>query len=139
MSALIFCAVRPVCVSKSNPLISSIASNLKESAYTYDIKHGATPYLVNGDHRTGIPFLVNAVEDQQYMRVYVTNPFDGEHLALDIAFPFDAFNYGVGKRKLIHDSMKPVYLVLHGLNGGSHEEYVKELVKQRRAEGSRIF
>ncbi len=124
--------------SKSNPLVSSIASNLKESAYTYDVQHGATPYLVTGDQRTGIPFLVNGVEDQQYMRVYVTNPYDSEHLALDIAFPFDAFNYGVGKKKLIHDSTKPVYLVLHGLNGGSHEEYVKELVKRRRAEGSTV-
>jgi predicted alpha/beta-fold hydrolase len=123
---------------KSNPLITAVASNLKESAYTYDVQHGATPYLVSGDQRTGIPFLVNSVEEQQYIRVYVSNPFDGEHLALDIAFPFDAFNYGIGKRKLIHDSMKPVYLVLHGLNGGSHEEYVKDLVKRRRAEGSTV-
>lgn len=124
--------------SKSNPLVSSIAANLKESAYTYDVQHGATPYLVTGDQRTGIPFVVNSVEDQQYMRVYVTNPSDGEHLALDIAFPFDDFNYGPGKKKLIHDSMKPVYLVLHGLNGGSHEEYVKDLVQRRRAEGSTV-
>eukprot|EP00984_Skeletonema_dohrnii_P019263 scaffold9179_cov124-Skeletonema_dohrnii-CCMP3373.AAC.1 len=123
--------------SKSNPLVSSIASNLKESAYTYDVQHGATPYLVSGDQRTGIPFIVNSVEDQQYMRVYVTNPSDSEHLALDIAFPFDGFNYG-GKRKLIHDSANPVYLVLHGLNGGSHEEYVKDLVQRRRAEGSTV-
>lgn len=124
--------------SKSNKLMSSIASNLKESAYTYDVQHGATPYLVTGDQRTGIPFLVNAVEDQQYIRVYVTNPFDGEHIALDIAFSYDAFNYGAKKMKLVHDSTKPVYLVLHGLNGGSHEEYVKELVKRRRAEGSTV-
>lgn len=124
--------------SKSNTLMTSIASNLKESAYTYDVQHGATPYLVTGDQRTGIPFLVNAVEDQQYIRVYVTNPFDGEHIALDIAFPYDAFNYGAKKMKLVHDSTKPVYLVLHGLNGGSHEEYVKELVKRRRAEGSTV-
>ena len=34
---------------------------------------------------------------------------------------------------------KPVYLVLHGLNGGSHEEYVKDLVERRRAEGSTII
>jgi hypothetical protein len=124
--------------SKSNMLMSSIASNLKESAYTYDVQHGATPYLFTGDQRTGIPFLVNAVEDQQYIRVYVTNPFDREHIALDIAFPYDAFNYGAKKMKLVHDSTKPVYLVLHGLNGGSHEEYVKELVKRRRAEGSTV-
>ena len=124
--------------SKSNPFISTIASNLKESAYTYDIEHGATPYLVTGDQRTGIPFLVNSVEDQQYLRVYVMNPTDSEPLALDIAFPYDNFDYGAGKKKLIHDSAKPVYLVLHGLNGGSHEEYVKELVKRRRAEGSTV-
>ena len=60
------------------------------------------------------------------------------YIALDIAFPYDAFNYGAKKMKLVHDSTKPVYLVLHGLNGGSHEEYVKELVKRRRAEGSTV-
>lgn len=125
--------------SKSNPLISSIASILKESTYTYDVKHGATLYLVTGDQRTGIPFLVNSVEDQQYIRAYVTNPSDGEHVALDIAFPFEAFNYGVGKRRLVHDTSKPVFLVLHGLNGGSHELYVKDLVKRRRAEGSTVI
>jgi predicted alpha/beta-fold hydrolase len=35
----------------------------------------------------------------------------------------------------MHSSTKPVYLVLHGLNGGSHEEYVREFVVRRVREG----
>ncbi|KAL7542377.1 hypothetical protein ACHAWF_007167, partial [Thalassiosira exigua] len=118
--------------SSSNAFISSIVSHWPESGRTYSVQNGATPYLVNGDQRTGIPFLVNKVEDQEYVRVWTRNRFDGEYLALDIAFPYN------GDTLFTHDLDMPVYLVLHGLNGGSHEEYVKDLVKRRRSEGSTV-
>lgn len=44
----------------------------------------------------------------------------------------------IRKLKFRHDMTKPVYLILHGLNGGSHEEYVKDFVQRRRSEGSTI-
>lgn len=141
--------------SSSNPLITSIISHWPESSRTYTVANGATSYLVNGDQRTGIPFLVNKVEEQEYVRVWTRNKFDGEYLALDIAFPYsdsvkeegqhnnmdDNNGGGGGERQhhFVHDYTKPVYLVLHGLNGGSHEEYVKDLVKRRRSEGSTVI
>jgi hypothetical protein len=129
--------------SPSNALVSAIASHWPESSRTYSVDNGATPYLINGDQRTGIPFLVNKVEDQEYIRVFVQNPFDEEYLALDIAFPFAGYETIMktndkGEHVFVHDSDKPVYLVLHGLNGGSHEEYVKDFVKRRRSEGSTV-
>ena len=98
------------------------------------MKNGATPYLVNGDHRTGIPFLVNSVPDQEYVRVWCENEFDGEQVALDVAFPYSADG-----KNFVHDATKPVFLVLHGLNGGSFEEYVKDLVMRERAKGSTVI
>ena len=38
----------------------------------------------------------------------------------------------------IHDLTKPVYLLLHGLNGGSQEEFIKDMVRRRREEGSTV-
>ncbi|KAL7533893.1 hypothetical protein ACHAXR_005510 [Thalassiosira sp. AJA248-18] len=118
--------------SSSNPFISAIVSHWPRKSYTYNVENGATPYLVNGDQRTGIPFLVNKIEEQEYVRVWTRNRFDGEYLALDIAFPINE------QGNFVHDLDKPVYLVLHGLNGGSHEEYVKDLVKRRISEGSTV-
>lgn len=134
--------------SSSNTLISSIVSNWPNSSRTYNIANGATPYLVTGDQRTGVQFLVNQVEEQEYIRVWQQNKFDGEYSALDIAFPYsndikedhsnDENVHGKGGL-FVHDLTKPVYLVLHGLNGGSHEEYVKDFTKRRRSEGSTVI
>ncbi len=127
--------------SSSNPLITSIVSHWPESSRTYNVANGATSYLVNGDQRTGIPFLVNKVEEQEYVRVWAHNKFDEEYMALDIAFPYaDHGEISRDERQLFaHDVTNPVYLILHGLNGGSHEEYVKDLVKRRRSEGSTVI
>jgi hypothetical protein len=154
----------------SNPLIASVVSHWPERSRTYsrveeDDDDGATPYLVNGDMRTGIPFVLNGVEDQEYVRVWARNAYDGEHLALDVAFPysrssssdhrgsgsdddddagetisFENDEEGGRRRRrrsidgdnasgaqimtFVHDIAKPVYLLLHGLNGGSHEQYM---------------
>jgi len=120
--------------SKTNEFISDVISNWPESDRSYTVKNGATPYLVNGDHRTGIPFLVNSVPDQEYVRVWCENEFDGEQVALDVAFPYSADG-----KNFVHDATRPVFLVLHGLNGGSFEEYVKDLVMRERAKGSTVI
>lgn len=134
--------------SSYNTLITSIISHWPESSRTYNVANDATSYLVNGDQRTGIPFLVNKVEEQEYVRVWTQNEFDGEYLALDIAFPYSDYakeahindeNGYDTYQQFVHDHSKPVYLVLHGLNGGSHEEYVKDLVLRRRSEGSTVI
>ena len=132
--------IEPGFYHSDNPLIQSITRHWPESSRSYNISTGATPYLVNGDQRTGIPFLVNKVEEQEYIRVHVRNPFDNESISLDIAFPYsdDVMKTNDPQRQYVHHLGKPVYLILHGLNGGSHEEYVKDFVLRRRSEGSTV-
>lgn len=52
---------------------------------------------------------------------------DGEVVALDLLFPESG-----------HNSSQPVYLILHGLNGGSQEEYVKDFAMRAIDEGSSV-
>ena len=141
--------------SKSNILVRSIISHWPTHSRTYTTTDGsgggggATPYLVNGDQRTGIPFVVNKVKNQEYIRVYTQNMYDDEYLALDIAFPYSDKNYTTtttsdnddndNVQLFVHDITKPVYLLLHGLNGGSHEQYVMDMVRRRRDEGSTVI
>lgn len=88
----------------------------------------STPWLPTGDGRTGIPFLVNAVRSPNWIRVWLPLA-DGEVIALDIALP-----------KCGHVTDQPVYLVLHGLNGGSSEEYVKDFALRRtEQEGATVI
>ncbi len=84
--------------------------------------------------------------------MWTSNPYDGEVIALDVAFPYsnycrravigddqdgggcvggtvdgdgDGGEEGASSRiEFVHDLERPVYLLLHGLNGGSHEEYM---------------
>lgn len=110
--------------SEHNPFINRIAELWPSSHRTYDTSTGMSPFPT-GDAHTGIPFLVNAPLEQTYVRVWVPSEVDNEAVALDIAFPLDG----------VHSLEKPVFLILHGLNGGSHEEYVRELVVRRTKEG----
>ena len=107
-----------------NPLVASIVNHWPETYRVYTAATGATPYLPTGDAKTGIPFLINSSPEVTYRRVWANNPEDGEHVALDIAFPDDRY----------HNIDKPVYLLLHGLNGGSSEEYIREFVWRRTKE-----
>jgi len=109
--------------SKDNPFMARVAELWPEENRSYN-KENASP-LPTGDSRTGIPFLVNSSPHQTYQRLWVQSQHDDESVAIDIAFPPDG----------VHSSTKPVYLVLHGLNGGSHEEYVREFVVRRVSEG----
>lgn len=117
--------------SENNELMSKIAELWPEDKRTYGGKkminttYDPTSYLPTGDALTGIPFLVNKVDKQSYHRVWVQNKIDKEAVALDIQFPLDG----------VHSTRKPIFLILHGLNGGSHEEYVQEMVGRRTAEG----
>jgi len=109
-----------------NPVANAIAREWPVEMRTYDDGRG-TPWLCTGDSRTGMPFLLNSIPDLTYVRRWL--PVDkNEALIMDIAFPKD------GK----FHSDKPVYLVLHGLNGGSKEDYVKDFVMRQMAAGSTV-
>ena len=69
--------------------------------------------------------LTRDLPKQKYHRLWVKSEVDNEAVAIDIAFPTNRE----------HSSTKPIYFILHGLNGGSHEEYVRELVIRRTKEG----
>ncbi len=108
--------------SSDNALMSRVAEIWPKESRTYDPQR-ASP-LPTGDARTGIPFLVNKSSYQEYHRLWVKSLVDDEAVAIDIAFPTEG-----------HSVTKPVYFVLHGLNGGSNEEYVREFVVRRVKEG----
>ena len=112
--------------NSDNPFISSIIQNWPETYRVYTPETGATPYLPTGDALTGIPFLINSSPAVTYRRVWAHNPEDDEYVALDVAFPDDN----------VHHVGKPVYMILHGLNGGSSEEYMREFVWRRTQENS---
>ena len=98
----------------------------------YDYQHGATPWMVTGDSRTGLPYLFNNVPTPTYHRVWLPTleeDDDSEYLALDISFPTN----GNG-----HDPTKPLYLIFHGLNGGSNDGYVQDITVRRNQEGSTV-
>lgn len=93
---------------------------------------GSTKWLMTGDTRTGIPFLINAdtVPGPRFVRrwVPVEDDTEKEAIALDIAFPPGG----------VYNDDQPLYLVLHGLNGGSGEEYIKEFVNRETMKGSTV-
>jgi hypothetical protein len=116
-----------------NPQIKDVVQAWPESSRTYSMNHqhdaaAPTRWITTGDARTGLPFYLNSVELLNWHRVWLpTTDEDDEYLALDIAFPVSG-----------HDPTKPVYMVLHGLNGGSSEGYVLDLTERRLAEGSTV-
>jgi len=114
----------------SNPVSSAIVNGWDESFRTYDEKGRDTPWLVTGDTRTGVPFIVNHLPEQKLVRRWLPTNIPGEKEAviLDFAFPSDG----------VHRGDRPIYLILHGLNGGSNEGYVRDFVARRRAEGSTV-
>jgi predicted alpha/beta-fold hydrolase len=105
---------------RDNSVVREIVSHWPEAKRTYR----CTPWLVTGDSRTGIPFFLNFIPPQRFIRRWVPSQVPGEQEAciLDIAFPPTG-----------HEINKPIYLVLHGLNGGSNEEYIKDFVMRSTA------
>ncbi|KAL7576522.1 hypothetical protein ACA910_018020 [Epithemia clementina (nom. ined.)] len=88
-------------------------------AYTYSYDNGATPWMVTGDSRTGFPFVLNKVEPLQWHRLWLPVD-DGEVVALDFTFPSTGY-----------DATQPIYMVLHGINGGTHENFIKDFAWAR--------
>ena len=82
-------------------------------------------FLFSTTSLTGIPFLVNSIPNKRFYRVWFQNPIDDEYLAFEIAFPPSG----------VHSDEKPVILILHGLNGGSNEDYVRDSVIRRTNAG----
>jgi hypothetical protein len=116
---------------QTNDFVSKIVSNWPESYREYDKSHGRTMWLPTGDSLTGIPFLINHLRNPSWERVFLEvegdSSEDHEYVALDIAFPSGGHNFET-----------PVYFVLHGLNGGSNEEYVRDLAIRRNNENSTV-
>ncbi|KAL7541916.1 hypothetical protein ACHAXR_011674 [Thalassiosira sp. AJA248-18] len=110
---------------ETNPFISEAVQEWPVDKRTYDDGRG-TPWMMTGDTRTGLPFMVNNIQEQNFVRRWVPLPEENEAVILDIAFP---------------DSMEIstsciVYLVLHGINGNSNEGYVVDFAHRQVAQGN---
>eukprot|EP00537_Pseudo-nitzschia_pungens_P008289 CAMPEP_0172364926 /NCGR_PEP_ID=MMETSP1060-20121228/7948_1 /TAXON_ID=37318 /ORGANISM="Pseudo-nitzschia pungens, Strain cf. cingulata" /LENGTH=678 /DNA_ID=CAMNT_0013088057 /DNA_START=36 /DNA_END=2072 /DNA_ORIENTATION=+ len=120
-----------------NALVSRIAERWRPEDRVYDAEHGATAWMPTGDSRTGLPFILHhhPPEDRPiWNRVFLEVQEEqkdpvSEFVALDVSFP---------KTSKGHDPTKPIYLVFHGLGGGSMEEYIRDLAIRRNAEGSTV-
>jgi predicted alpha/beta-fold hydrolase len=86
----------------------------------------ATPWTPTGDARTGIPFLTNFWPNVPLTKVWVPTD-DDEAVRLEISFPPGG-----------HSTEKPMYILLHGLSGGSQEDFIKDMVLRANAEGSTV-
>ena len=112
--------------STTNDYVKKIASNWPVENRTYSFVNGATPWFPTGDSRTGLPFLLNFWDDLTLHEAWVPT-VDGEFVRLEFSFP----NGG-------HDRTTPLYLILHGLNGGSQEQFVKDFTHRANANGSTV-
>ena len=133
-------AVAPGLYYAHSPRNRAIADRLQQQPHgrLSGSAHGhppsLTPWLPHGDLRTLYPFIAFARPPAvNYQRVWFrapawgdSAPADGqsrtstceeEVLALDVALPDGG-----------HDPAKPLFVVLHGLNGGSAEPYVLDFV-----------
>jgi hypothetical protein len=115
--------------NSNNPVINKMVSHWNETVGLPDYSTVATPWQWTGDARTGLPYYMNAMDHHNtinFQRVWLPTE-DNEFVAMDIAFPQTG-----------HDNNKPLYLVFHGLNGGSNEGYVLDFASSRLAEGSTV-
>jgi len=130
-------------------LPSSFSATITATTLPYEYPTSvATRWMPTGDARTGLPFLLHRTPTPTYTRVWLpvqseeNNDIDAssnnsnsnddddddddgieEFVALDISFPMTGY-----------DRTKPLYLVLHGLNGGSTEEYVQDFVHRQTSQ-----
>jgi predicted alpha/beta-fold hydrolase len=144
-----------------NKLVSKIVHNwvqAPEQYHMYGKNHGATTWMPTGDSRTGLPFILNKhhIDDEpNWVRVFLevngnddddthdTHDDDDnnkEYLAIDISFPNNSnSNTNSNNNNVGHDWTKPIYFVLHGLHGGTNEEYIRDLTIRRNKEGSTVI
>eukprot|EP00529_Nitzschia_sp_RCC80_P015451 CAMPEP_0113473284 /NCGR_PEP_ID=MMETSP0014_2-20120614/17966_1 /TAXON_ID=2857 /ORGANISM="Nitzschia sp." /LENGTH=698 /DNA_ID=CAMNT_0000366049 /DNA_START=169 /DNA_END=2265 /DNA_ORIENTATION=- /assembly_acc=CAM_ASM_000159 len=138
--------------NNANPWIAAIVANWPETFRTYTKNNAselgsATPWMPTGDSRTGLPFILNHLPNLNWHRVFlqVEYNFPPEYIALDISFPTDDSSTPIddsdnnNNNFYYYDSTKPVYMILHGLNGGSSEEYVRDFTHRQNAEGATVI
>jgi hypothetical protein len=116
--------------SKDNPFIQRLVEAWPSDLRNYSkATPGATRWMVTGDARTGLPYVLSTTVPTalEWHRVWLET-LDQEYLALDICFPP---NGG-------HNPNHPLYLIYHGLNGGSKEGYVEDLTVSETAKGSTV-
>ena len=111
---------------KTNSLVRTAVEQFWSPQY-YTYSTSATRWMLTGDARTGLPFFFNKVPSVDWKRVFLQVSEGDEVLALDIAFPLNGYN-----------SSNPVYLILHGMNGGSDESYCRDLALRRTKAGSTV-
>jgi len=115
--------------SPDNEYVRRIVDRWPLEKRSYESNH-PTPWMYTGDARTGLPYFLNTLgltHPPDWHRVYLRVPDDNEVLALDISFPSHGHNFS-----------QPVYLVLHGVNGGSEEGYAQDLTPRRNAANSTV-
>eukprot|EP00934_Nitzschia_sp_Nitz4_P008632 Nitzschia sp. Nitz4//scaffold74_size92883//53864//58924//NITZ4_004827-RA/size92883-augustus-gene-0.6-mRNA-1//1//CDS//3329557607//8622//frame0 len=124
-----------------NPMIRTLVDNWPEQFRTYTYAQGATPWMRTGDARTGLPFLLhhNFVKPHWH-EVFLPTLDDEEWVGLHVALPKpeatdEVYLPPIGGGSTSKPS-KPMYLLLHGLNGGSDEEYIRDFTLRRVEEGS---
>ncbi|GMH58945.1 hypothetical protein TL16_g13091 [Triparma laevis f. inornata] len=102
----------------SNTTFGAATAAAWEASGTTDYDGRRTLWAFSGDSRTLFPFVVaaNSFGDVKFVRRWVASE-DGEHIAVDCHFP-------EGRDKLNQD----VYIILHGLNGGSSEDFIRDFV-----------
>ena len=119
--------------NSENPMIQQIVQQWPVHKRTYsnltplnDTALAPTKWMYTGDARTGLPYFLNSWPDLDWKRVYL-RVSDGEVLALEIAFP----PYG-------HDVTKTMYMLLHGVNGGTSDNYIKDFAWRQINKGSTV-
>ena len=137
----------------SNSLVNSIVQHWPIEKRTYDYNTGATPWMPTGDARTMLPFLMSFLPELENLQKVWLPTVDGEHIRLEVSFPATPIDKNTNKDDandnindnstkngvmLEHDPSKPVFLLLHGLTGGSQEEYVRDFTLRANANGSTV-
>jgi len=110
---------------ESNSLVTTAVSKWPIDKRTYDDGRG-TPWMMTGDTRTGLPFMFYKIPEIDFQRRWIPLPDEKEAVILDVAFPSNN----------VIESNKRVYLVLHGINGDSHEGYVADFVDRQVRQGN---
>ncbi|GKY92881.1 hypothetical protein MPSEU_000257300 [Mayamaea pseudoterrestris] len=120
----------------NNTLIDRLVHVWPPDNYTYS---NPTPWMLTGDARTGLPFFLysQSVDGLPSTRVFL-DVSDGEVLALDIYFSVDESLRATCSDAHCSAVPPPLYLILHGINGGSNEEYVKDFVHRATHRGSTV-
>ena len=108
--------------SENTILDQTVTKHWSPTDWTYTYANGATPWMTSGDSRTALPFVLNQVSPLKWHRLWlpVMEEGDEEVVALDFTFP-----------KSGYDSTKPIYMILHGINGGTHEGFIKDFAHRR--------